>query len=236
MTETSTTYPKIETLFDRKEDFSVDTTKLRRPEFGLINQWLVTEKVDGTNIRLIFAGEPSDQGLTYSIAGRTDNSQFDQRLWNMLDELCKKIRPEVGLTMQEHGLEDFVLYGEGYGAKIQSGGWYRDDQGFTLFDVKAGSSWLSDEGVSDTASRLGLNRVPLLAPPGLEEGLPTDRLWWTLHEIIHDVSIGMRSRVAFVEERTMEGIVARPPVPLFDRRGQRVIFKLKGKDFKAGRR
>jgi hypothetical protein len=228
----STTYPKIETLFDRGEDFLVEVGSYRRPEFALIDRWLVTEKVDGTNIRLIFESVDRPEGCICTIAGRTDNAQIPKPLENHLTEIVFKIRGEVDLIMQEHSLESFGLYGEGYGAKIQSGGWYREDQGFTLFDVRAGGSWLDDDAVTSTAERLGLERVPLLRPPGLEDSESDDRMWWTLREIVHDVSTGLRSRVARVEPRQMEGIVARPPVPLYDRRGERVMFKLKTKDFR----
>lgn len=231
------TYPKIETLFNRKENFSVDETSLRREEFGLISQWLVTEKIDGTNIRLCFVGEPSDQGLEATVKGKTDNASIHPDLLARLTALVEKIRPEVGLIMQEHSLEEFTLYGEGYGPKVQSGGWYSSTNNFILFDVRAGHAWLSDEGVSGTAQRLGLDRVPLLVPPLLDGSVPMDRLWWTLEEIVHDVRIGLVSKTAVVEPyREMEGVVARPPVPLYDRRGERIIFKLKTKDFRAGKR
>jgi hypothetical protein len=45
-------YPKIETLFKRDEHFHVDTQRIRCPEFTQIARWLVTEKIDGTNIRV----------------------------------------------------------------------------------------------------------------------------------------------------------------------------------------
>jgi ATP-dependent RNA circularization protein (DNA/RNA ligase family) len=226
----STTYPKIETLFDRGEDFLVEVGSYRRPEFALIDRWLVTEKVDGTNIRLGWT--MSGESLLSQIGGRTDNAQIPAPLFAVLRDLCDDITPKVGEIMNEHDLNAYVLYGEGYGAKIQSGGWYREDQGFTLFDVRAGGSWLDDDAVTSTAERLGLERVPLLRPPGLEDSESDDRMWWTLREIVHDVSTGLRSRVARVEPRQMEGIVARPPVPLYDRRGERVMFKLKTKDFR----
>jgi len=45
-------YPKIETLFRRGPDHKVLEDQLRCPEFALVNRWVVTEKVDGTNIRV----------------------------------------------------------------------------------------------------------------------------------------------------------------------------------------
>ena len=45
-------YPKILTLFDRKEDFSVNVESLKAPVLATISAWDVTEKIDGMNIRL----------------------------------------------------------------------------------------------------------------------------------------------------------------------------------------
>ena len=45
-------YPKIDSLYERDEDFKVDTTKIRRPEFSIPREWLVTEKIHGCNIRV----------------------------------------------------------------------------------------------------------------------------------------------------------------------------------------
>ena len=46
-------YPKIETLFKRDEKFNI-TDEIRCPEFDNIKKWLITEKIDGTNIRIIY--------------------------------------------------------------------------------------------------------------------------------------------------------------------------------------
>jgi len=48
-------YHKIETLLDRDEKFKVIQGKWRLPEFEYLqdNQWMFTEKVDGTNIRIM---------------------------------------------------------------------------------------------------------------------------------------------------------------------------------------
>ena len=61
-------YLKIETLFKRDKDFNL-TTEIRCPEFENIKKWLITEKINGTNIRVIF----NKDGI--SIKGRTDNAQ-----------------------------------------------------------------------------------------------------------------------------------------------------------------
>ena len=43
-------YPKIDTLYDRDGRY-VNTWRLRRPEFGIINRWSITEKIHGMNTR-----------------------------------------------------------------------------------------------------------------------------------------------------------------------------------------
>ncbi len=45
-------YPKIECRFRRNEDHTLNLAELKRPEFGLVDRWMVTEKIDGTNIRI----------------------------------------------------------------------------------------------------------------------------------------------------------------------------------------
>lgn len=65
-------YHKIETLYERDEQ----THRLKQPlvlknrVYGLVNPWVFTEKIDGTNIRAIWhAGR-----LTFR--GKTDNAQM----------------------------------------------------------------------------------------------------------------------------------------------------------------
>ena len=51
-------YPKIKSLFKRDEKTFKFTDEYSCPEFELLKglRWVATEKVDGTNIRVIFDG------------------------------------------------------------------------------------------------------------------------------------------------------------------------------------
>ncbi len=49
---TAPPYPKIECRFRRNEDHALSLGELKQPEFGLVDRWLATEKIDGTNIRV----------------------------------------------------------------------------------------------------------------------------------------------------------------------------------------
>jgi len=103
-----------------------------------------------------------------------------------------------------------------HNSKIQKGGGnYRPDQGFILFDIKIGQWWLKHEDVIKIAEKLNLIVVPRIG-----EG--------TLHEMIKHVKLGFNSTFGnFIAE----GIVARPKVELKARSGERIITKLKYKDF-----
>jgi hypothetical protein len=204
-------YHKIQTVF--KRDMATKHKTLidgawTLPEFEYLasNQWTFTEKVDGTNIRVMF----SDGKITFG--GKTDNAQIPALLVARLNE---RFLPLVH-TMSEVFNAPVCLYGEGYGAKIQKGGGnYRPDQDFVLFDVLIGEWWLQREDVEDVAHRLDLEVVPIIG-----QG--------TLYEMVYAAQRGIRSQWGNFEA---EGIVARPTTELKARNGSRIITKIKCKDF-----
>lgn len=192
---------------DRKIIF--DSWSEPEVEYLKDNLWQFTEKVDGTNIRVDWDGKEVIFG------GRTDNAQIPNGVINRLNELfystpakkrLREVFPDGGVT----------LYGEGYGAKIQSGGNYKQEQDFVLFDVLVGDYWLERHNVEDVASKLLLDVVPVVGSG-------------TLYEAIELVKNGMQSKWGNFEA---EGIVARPSVELTTRRGGRIIAKIKARDFK----
>lgn len=225
-------YPKIQTLFRRDMDGSITGQKGKMirgawttPELEYLadNEWEFTEKVDGTNIRVgwnPYTGE-------VEFGGRTDNAVIPKPL---LEYLRETFTPELFVKNE---LDGITLFGEGYGPKIQGGGKYRDDHSFVLFDVKIGPWWLNRENVNDVADKLGIESVPVIGHGTLYEGIDMvkgDR-----------IALRARNRTMVKEFRGLwsmwgdfeaEGIVARPVVPMFDRKGQRIICKIKSVDFK----
>lgn len=231
-------YPKIDTLFERdKETFVVDPTKLKRPVFGTISDWDVTEKVDGTNIRVIYhpGGYEKAEGAYGSpgalspvlpsvrFAGRSDAAIIPG---DLLAYLKKTFTPELFASKFQGPV---VLYGEGYGAGIQKvGGLYRPDKSFILFDVLVdGAWWMNTQQVRDVAESLGIDVVPYYGRYSLYS-TPTKK------GIIELVQTPFPSTLN--PACPAEGIVARPIDTLFDSRHERVILKLKTKDFQAGKR
>ena len=208
-------YHKIDTLFERDENFVVDPLKLKSPVLGTITEWDVTEKIDGTNIRVML----SESGAI-SFGGRSDNAQLPADLVQYLmrtfsaDALKQVFWIDGNPTTA-------VLYGEGYGAGIQKGGTYRADKSFILFDALVGGKWWMDRlAVDDIAAKLGIDVVPYLGR-------------MTLPQIVDCVRTPFASKIGTAMS---EGIVARPIEPLFDRKGSRIIIKLKTKDFVKGKR
>ena len=210
-----TEYPKIDTLFERDmKTFVVDPNKLKSPVLGTISLWDVTEKIDGTNIRVILSESGDVQ-----FGGRTDNAQLPADLLMHLVNTFQSDKLKAAFWMD--GPVSTVLYGEGYGAGIQKGGPYRPDKSVIFYDCLVGGKWwLDHDAVNDVCAKLGSETVPYLGR-------------MTLPEIVELVREPFASKIGTA---TAEGIVARPIEPLFDRKGSRIIIKLKTRDFKPGRR
>lgn len=202
-------YHKIQTVFKRDPATKYKTLLMgdySLPEFEYLanNQWVFTEKVDGTNIRIKF-----DSKLTFG--GKTERAQIPAKLVQRLEESFFPMIDRFRALFDG----EVCLYGEGYGAGIQKGGVYRQDQDFVLFDVKIGNWWLQRNAVEDIADKLDLDVVPII-----REG--------TLTEMIALTQAGVESTWG---EFVMEGFVARPKTELKARNGDRIITKIKYKDF-----
>lgn len=201
-------YHKIQTIFKRD---STQRTKpiiegdYSLPEFEYLadNEWVFTEKVDGTNIRVMW-----DRDGKVTFGGKTDTAQIPAKLVTRLNERFTS----------NYSLAGYCLYGEGHGAGIQKGGRnYRHDQDFVLFDVKVGDWWLQREDVAGIAHLLAVPIVPIIGTG-------------SLYKAVNMVRDGMKSTYGDFEA---EGIVARPEVEMNRRNGDRIITKIKCRDFKV---
>ena len=206
-------YHKIETLFKRDpktKKLIVGEYTNETVEYLKDNVWQFTEKVDGTNIRVYWDGH------RVSFGGRTDNAMIPAHLINKLNDLFGGEVNEQ-LFEQKFGDTPVELFGEGYGPKIQSGGAYRNDVDFILFDVMIKDTYLKRDSVEDIANYFGLNIVPIVLEGTIQDG-------------IDYVMNNLKSTIA-VNGAELEGVVGRPKVEVLDRLGRRVIVKIKRKDF-----
>jgi hypothetical protein len=210
-------YHKIDSVFKRDPATKHKTFLIghySRPEFEYLrdNQWQFTEKVDGTNIRVMYA----DGRVTFG--GRTDAASIPATLVDRLRERFDT--PEQIERFKAVSEAGVCLYGEGYGARIQKGGGnYRQDQDFVLFDVLVGDFWLRRDDVVGVALKFGVDVVPLIGTG-------------TLEQAIERTAAGFRSAWSGFDSGFLaEGIVARPAAELRCRDGSRIITKVKHKDF-----
>lgn len=206
-------YNKIETLWKRDMEGSKKLLEgeFRNPtvEYLKNNLWVFTEKIDGTNIRIYWDGH------TVQFGGRTDRSQIPTNLLNYLNSAFSTNEAEQ-IFEEKFGETPVVLFGEGYGVKIQNGGAYRNDVSFILFDVFISGNYQPRESIEDIAKAFNIDVVPIIFEGTLEEGV-------NFVKTHPDSTIGTAK---------MEGLVARPKVELRDRCGKRIIVKIKWEDFK----
>ena len=215
-------YHKIQTVFKRDPENKFRTLldgDYSVPEFEFLagNEWIFTEKVDGTNIRVkCSAYQEDDKAYGIAFGGKTDNAQIPAFL---VERLEGRFHDDTSRSVIAEIFPDGAcLYGEGYGAKIQKGGGnYRQDQDFVLFDVKVGDWWLQRADVEDVAEKLGLDVAPIIGGG-------------TLPDMVRMAQDGFNSQWG---DFTAEGIVARPATELKTRSGHRIITKIKHKDFPA---
>lgn len=203
-------YPKIQSIFKRDEKtHQFIEGKYSLPEFEYLKnlQWEWTEKVDGTNIRVIW----DEKEVEYR--GRTDNAQVPKHLLETLSEILPHQKFD-----DLYPDKPMCLYGEGYGCKIQKGGKYHQDSvDFVLFDVLIDNIWLERKNVVDIARKLGIGAVPVIT-------------YGTLNEAVEVIKA--RETKSLWGDFLVEGFVLKPLIPLLRRNGERVITKIKHDDYK----
>lgn len=181
------------------------------PEFEYLanNQWLFTEKVDGTNIRIHWLA-----GHGTKIGGRTADAQIPTFLYSKIQEILPAEKFEKSIDKAS----ELILFGEGYGAKIQKGGgnYIPNGVSFVLFDVLVDKWWLQREDILEVGSKLGIEVVPLIGKGTLKEAAEKTR----------------KGQLSVWGNFTAEGIVMRPSVDLFNRKGERILAKIKHKDYR----
>lgn len=208
-------YIKIDTIFNRDMD---GTKKLiegdfkdKTVEFLKNNQWICTEKIDGTNIGIVW------DGYNISYQGRTERSNIPSTLMNKLIELFGgNINEE--LFEQTFGNKNAILFGEGYGANIcKGGGNYLNGVSFILFDIYLPEQniWLNRSDIESIGKIFGIDVAPII-------------LSGTLQEAVDYVKTKPKSTIGIAD---MEGLVCRPAIELLNKNGKRIITKIKVVDF-----
>lgn len=222
-------YPKIDTLYERKKNGKVNVDNLKRPEFGIINRWQITEKLNGRNIRVMLT---TDGNVTF--AGRMDEKHLNDQLVQKMIDYLKNIftsnrmkyvfrKIDADGTLQK---PEVCMYLEGLGSDMASGsGIYCKgrDVSVRLIDCYINPWWIERPLLEEFAKKFGIKCTPLL-----------DDIYELPRSLADLENIIKLSKVAGENNNNLanaEGIVARTYPLLTNRKGDRVMWKLKFKDF-----
>lgn len=206
-------YPKINSLWCRegagytKEQLQTLTPEQKANRHRFTGEYACREFM---NIR---------KGSQMAFAGRTDAAQLPPKLLAYIQEHFTTERMENVFP----DAEEVLLFGEGYGKKIQSGGYYSDEQRFVLFDVVIGHWWMEFDTVQKMAEDLDIPAVPVLTQP--------EKLLFTEDETVALVKSNPNSVFA-KDMHVFEGVVARAYPTMLFRDGTPIRFKIKCKDFR----
>ena len=174
--------------------------------------WTFTEKVDGTNIRVLW------DGYRVTFGGRTEKAQLPPTLLAHLEESYGSPEFETILE-QTFGEKPAVIFGEGYGPKINGGGIYRGDVSFVGFDVAINGRYLAQEDARGLmAESLNMPVVPRV------NSTP-----WDLEGAIE--AFQEHKCESFWGDFRPEGWVGVTTPGLLDRHGSRIVVKVKDVDF-----
>lgn len=254
------TYQKINTIFKRdNKNIIMQYAGFVQPEFEYLRnlKWRAEEKINGTNMRievtpkieyqveyysnvdLVETDIPLGVHFTVTIKGKTDNAQIPPILKKYMEDNypSDKVLDALGLKefipvkeWEDHKWNDvidipkYTIYGEGYGAKIQKdgGNYIKNGVSFAGFDVKVGDMYLLTDNRDDIINKLGAPIAPFIG-------------YFTIDEAIEYVRKGFKSRIAENKDFIAEGLVLRTELGLKNRRGERLIVKIKYEDFQKYR-
>ena len=203
-------YPKINSLYKRERKTKrLIIGDLSMPEFSCIQEWDLYEKIDGTNIRIIIDND------TVEFRGRTNSD--DNIPAHLLEHLknrytMDKLTPFLG--------KQAIIFGEGFGYKIQNGGAYVNGDPvvkFHAFDVLLYNTWMQQDDMRGLLKTIDIECAQYI---GSVETTNFET----------PAFIGLRSMINM--DAVMEGVIARPVREMLTAHGDRVMWKLKHKDFK----
>lgn len=262
-------YQKINTLYKRGEKNQIIEGDFSMDEFTYLKNclWETQEKLDGTNMSYhVFFDTELGAIKSTEIHGKTENAKIPEGL---LAEMKKIFDPLVSyghLTetfKQVKNLEDgttvttwpykVVFYGEGYGAKIQSGGRYSPTEKFTVFDisiqgVEDGSEiYLLRDSVVDICDKLKLDLVYSYGHMTIAQA---EKIIKDIAALVYTVGVNnitkdsldkvgydpyfiarMFSNHSIDKNLIIEGFVLKSPIGLMTRLGKPLVLKIKVKDY-----
>lgn len=206
-------YGKISAPFGRKcpTDRLVDKTIYAKPWMTIFYEenalMYASEKIDGTNVGIKWDGD------RVSFVGHTDKSTFCPRYLAYLNERFGT--PQFESVLEEvFGEQSAFIFGEGVSKDYSHHYGYPDGE-FIMYDICCDGKFWNRDPVHNVSKKFGM-----MCP--------------------HEELMPFMDAIEFVQSRPyswldpthrMEGLVLRPRVELFTNNGDRVICKVKVRDF-----
>jgi hypothetical protein len=206
------TYPSIKSIDNKHDDIKEIISKLGNCP------WYAREKIDGANTRIIW-NKGADN---FEIMSRNIKEIQHKPLRNYLeatfngDAMMEKFVENVSKSYKQ-----IILFGESVGEKIQENIYKISGYSFVLFDVMIDGQFGSEGCVEWVSQELGIYKpqilyrgtIPWIAADFIARPNPSQfgRLWST--------------------EVEAEGIVLLPEMQLYNRRGERIILKMRRESF-----
>lgn len=213
-----TKYAKFSSPFKKDEKW-LNTRELS--QYLPDGRWIITEKIDGANIRIILTKPDEEGNRKIHIASR-------KLILNSEDKSSKQFMDclkEVNLNKIKEYFKDVestvVIYGEGYGAGVQKGGIYSKEKNYRVFDIRIGEAYQDFEYVQKVCIDNQLNVVPIMCE--LTE--------ITYEECLKVLKLFQETLIKEGDGGKPEGLVYKFEPVLLNKYKERLIFKVKHKDF-----
>jgi len=210
-----TKYRKIYTIFERDKNFKV-TSVLNPKLVGIknIKEFIVTDKIDGTNCGIILTPEKE-----ILIRKRSDIIKDDKAHHHYFTAI-KDIDMQKIKDYFTDSKSLITIFGEACGKGIQKKGeTYSDKPTFKLFDIKCGDSFFDWDDLLKFSKFTG---IPLVEWHKFDGGNILSYNWLNLLEEAN-------------KKKYTEGFVVRSRPALLNKFSTRMMFKIKLRDFKNGR-
>ena len=207
-------YPKTYgpySRFDGKEyhKYPAKVFGWAQPAFQYLKDvaWDYEEKLDGTGMRIIYDGVLK----LLEVVGRTNKAEFPEKLIVFADDLLNYKLLKFIETFADNNI---TFYGEGIGSGIQNGGNYGENR-IVIFESRYNGKWMPKSVTNEWCELLGLEYIKCRGSAPLER-------------CIDFVRQGVKSDYF---DGFAEGLICRPSFPLYDSYGERIVCKIKHKDF-----
>ncbi len=215
---TFTKYAKFSSPFKKDEKFRNTTELAQQLPVG---KWIKTEKIDGTNIRIILTKKDEFQIREILIGSRKLILNQEDKGSKIYFDCIKNVNLNKLMEYFKDVDSTVIIYGEGHGAGVQKGGIYSTEKEFRVFDIRIGEAYQNFEYVEKVCIDNQLNLVPMFSD--------VDEI--TYNECVKTLKNFENTLIKDGSGGRPKGLVYKFEPVLLNKYKERLIFKIKFKDF-----